>query len=110
MIDFRVAYDKLFQFETVEELADFFHGEGIHAIPGNGQRCAISQWMTQTTGRPVFTSYFHIDLAPKVVDNCVIYGTQEDTVDITPTMCAFARKFDNMEFPDLVDWNHNISA
>lgn len=44
MIDFQVAYDKLAQFETAEELADFFKYEGITGYKKQAKHCPIANW------------------------------------------------------------------
>lgn len=49
MIDFQVAFDKLAQFQTADEIADFLNVEEIKAIPGDANSCAISAWMKRTT-------------------------------------------------------------
>lgn len=50
MIDPVVAWDKLSNLETAEEIREYFHSEGIKAITSSSYSCAIAEWMRQTTG------------------------------------------------------------
>src|SRR5258708_29016664 len=50
MIDPTVAFDKLSNFETCEEIRIFFQLEGIKAVRGAHDNCPIAKWLTNTTG------------------------------------------------------------
>jgi hypothetical protein len=109
MIDFSVAYDKLAQFQTADELADFFRSEGLKAVPQSGTSCAISQWMTKTTGDLVYTTYYDINFKPEMASETMMkFGQVEAIESNTPAMAEFARKFDNGQYPDLVDFTRFV--
>src|SRR5712672_842872 len=50
MIDPVVAYDKLSNFETAEEIREYFQECGIRGVKGRNDSCAIAQWLIETTG------------------------------------------------------------
>lgn len=50
MIDPGVAWDKLSNFETAEEIREYFQDAGIRAIRTDHRSCAIAQWLIGTTG------------------------------------------------------------
>lgn len=106
MIDFIVATDKLRSLETSHEVAAFLYQQGVKAVPEKGAKCAISQWVSDVTGRPVFTTYEEI-LVVDVEDDADSFrhGEAEEIVDMTPAMTKFVRDFDNKLHPHLIDWD-----
>lgn len=50
MIDFGVAFDKLAQFETPDEIADFLQEHGIKGLRSAAESCPISTWIRTQTG------------------------------------------------------------
>lgn len=104
MIDFRVAFDKLAQFETPDEIADFFRGEGLKAECSSSDKCAISQWMTSTTGKKVFTSICNMYLEPLCKSRSNMdWETAKDSIELTYAMRQFVYNFDSYQYPDLAN-------
>lgn len=98
MIDFGVAYDKLAQFETADEIAEYFRGEGIKGSCGLYSSCAIAVWMTKTTGRMAHVS----------TSDIWVIGEQSPigdrvTLNHTDAMMDFVYHFDHGHYPDLID-------
>lgn len=97
MIDFQVAFDKLAQFQTANELAKFFQYEGIKAIPGSTKHCAISVWMRRTIEKElVYTNPFTV---------AEYKGTKLVAVNMAKTtspMLDFIVAFDRGNYPALV--------
>lgn len=50
MADLSVVMDKLHGFETADDLAEFFRGYGIKAIPMSSSSCAVSKFVVEETG------------------------------------------------------------
>lgn len=98
MIDFQVAFDKLAQFETADELADFLLNEGIKAVPADANSCAISAWMKRTTeGEKIYTNTYSIS---------EYSDSQEDAIhraSTTQPMIDFIVDFDMCRYPALID-------
>lgn len=56
MIDFNVAYDKIAQFKSADEIANYLNSCGIKAEKGVPDACAISVWMRDQTGLRILTN------------------------------------------------------
>ena len=50
MIDPQVAWDKLLNFDTAQELREYFQFEGVKGFRISVTECPIANWMTATTG------------------------------------------------------------
>jgi hypothetical protein len=101
MIDFQVAFDKLAQFETADELADFFKYEGVKACVQDPSNCAVAQWMNMQTGEEVRVSPLYIFTSKRP------WGSRNETAVIntpnTPAMTNFILNFDTASYPELLD-------
>lgn len=103
MLDFQVAFDKLAQFETADEIAEFLGGQNIKAVPQSGDRCAISAFMTGSTGMRVFTGGRSIFIdPPRNFDGGVRLTDADDYRDLTIAMQDFVHKYDDNQYPELV--------
>lgn len=99
MADFEVVLDKLHQFETADDIADYFRNYGIQAKRGSAMHCAISQFINIETGNvdgTVFTSPMEISLYSSDIEP-PIRSTN------TAAMMQFIVNYDRGFYPDLVD-------
>lgn len=105
MIDFRVAADKIAQFQTAEEIAGYLGEQGVRAIPECGTDCAIARYMQDATGvKNVFVGTAQIFLNPPMDTECVVdIDAAEDTYDHTPAMRDFVTRYDMGAYPELVE-------
>lgn len=94
MIDFGVAFDKLASMNTADEIADYFRYEGITGYPTSHVSCPIANWMSQQTGGKVSVADVVVDLLASP-ENLKVLET-------TGAMLAFIRKFDSLDYPDLL--------
>lgn len=98
MIDFQVAFDKLAQFETADELAEFFRYEGIKAIPWDSNNCAVSAWMKRTIGKEsVYSSTYAVSEYDDNSKECIVNRART-----TLPMDDFIEKFDMYFYPELI--------
>lgn len=95
MIDFQVAYDKLAQFESADDIAEYMESCGIKAKTRSPKFCAISLWMTQQTELPVITADKWIRAR---VDNQTVI-----TEELTNAMKRFVFLFDSYLYPELME-------
>lgn len=109
MLDLNVLYDKLEQFETADEIAYFLTREQVQAIPSDGKRCALAQWvMTVTeTQLEVHVSGTKTVIYKEGAIGCV--RTPKEILwcrDHTDAMVEFIQRFDHGGYPDLIskDW------
>lgn len=102
MIDPGVAYDKLASMESADEIAEFFHDQGVQGTPCSASRCAISEWVRQSTTHDVSTGTAGIIvLRSNTAENtgtAVWYNTAENW-PLTEPMKDFIHKFDRGEYP-----------
>lgn len=106
MIDFIVATDKLRSLETSNDVAEFLFHQGVKAVPEKGAKCAVSQWLSDATGRSVFTTYDEIVVVEVEEDqDSFRRDGVEEVVVMTPAMTKFVRDFDNLRHPKLIDWD-----
>lgn len=61
MIEPQVAFDKLAQFETSQDLANFLHAEGIKGYRKDANICPIATFMELQTGKMVGVSEDNIE-------------------------------------------------
>lgn len=96
MIDLQVAYDKLAQFETASELANYLKEDGVLATPQSARHCAISVYMKNHTGEQVSTGFGGI----RKINN--EEGVIIWSLPLTDAMSIFITQFDNADYPDLI--------
>lgn len=93
MIDFTVAFDKLAQFDTPDDIASYLESEGIKAYRGNASFCAVSNFISNLTGQEIETTCLSV----------VNIGDSKKEFRLTTTaMSEFIRRFDNGGYPELV--------
>lgn len=104
MADIDVVMEKLYSFETADDLADYFKHYGIKAEPHAARHCAISKFVQEETGiKEVVTSSEDISVYKVVDDGRVSYEKQICAFEHSPAMVEFVRKFDRCDYMDLVD-------
>lgn len=97
MIDPEVAYDKLKNFETADQLRQYFQDENVKGSLRSAGTCPIASWMKQTTGRSTVTVGSAIRFyATTRASECDIEFPHTDTTE------NFITRFDNIEYPELV--------
>jgi hypothetical protein len=97
MADFDVVMEKLHSFETADDLAGFFEGYGIKAVPKAASHCAISKFITEETGLYGVTTSTSVRLFEKGKE--II-----DPICHTRAMVEFVLKFDVGYYPNLIDY------
>lgn len=103
MIAFRVAADKIAQFESADEIAAYLGEHGVRAVPECGTDCAIARYMQGITGvRNVFVGTHAIFLNPPIDTGLVDLDAAEDLYEHTPAMRAFVNRYDMGAYPELV--------
>lgn len=95
MIDFQVTYDKLSNFESAQEIREYFNSLGIKGFTCNGSRCPIATFITQETGEQVTVEPHHIARANKC-------GNWAVAAENTPAMVDFIDQFDDWCYPELI--------
>ena len=104
MVDFYVAYDKLAQFKTADELADFFRHEGVKGFMHERRTCPIANWMKMQTGLEISAASDIVDLTPIVNgDGTLNEAATSSRAMATYAMVGFMQNFDNCHYPSLVD-------
>ena len=103
MLDITVAWDKLSNFETADEIAQFLMDQGIKANKRQIRSCAISKWMREITGDfSLVTNQFGIGKSQRTRDGG---ETISKIFDHTVATEEFMNKFDTECYPELVYWN-----
>jgi hypothetical protein len=104
MIDPQVAWDKLSNFETSEELKDYFKSVGIKGVVGHAQLCPIATWLKQTTGWDMVTVAGSIKFFGKMYETKQGH-VQNDMLKFNHTKATeeFVHNFDHVYYPELVD-------
>src|SRR5258705_8573939 len=104
MIDPVVAWDKLSNFETWQEIREYFQSEGVKGHKGGVASCAIAVWLTTITGESGVSVSDTIQIGVKEskyeCDRWVV-NTPTHEFDHTYATEAFMDKFDEGEFPEL---------
>jgi hypothetical protein len=100
-MDINVAYDKLTQFESADEIADFFTEYNVKAIPGEAKTCAIAKWIENETGESVYVFHMGIDTADNWKANTD--PNKEFQYPLTDAMHSFIKKFDSEHYPQLLE-------
>jgi hypothetical protein len=102
MVDPGVAWDKLSNFETAEEIREYFQHEGIKAIQFDANSCAIAQWFKNTTGEE------HVSVAAMIkigrMDDQDCWSTPRVSFEHTKATLDFIEKFDRGGYPELIDY------
>jgi hypothetical protein len=101
---------KLSAMKNANEIADFFIGEQIQAIPGNALACAIAEYLSEQTGFTVRVDRDGIavmhpqgDVKMSTVESGFVYDTQFVKVGTqTDAMKSFMRRFDACCYPELI--------
>lgn len=106
MIDFGVAFDKLAQFETANDLADYFASEGVQGYKGAEESCPIANWMREQTGCLVSVtgdgiSRYNEDEEEFIESHYEVW-LNENFRNPTDAMLNFIIEFDGGDFPQLV--------
>lgn len=97
MIDPVVAWDKLSNFETTEEIREYFQQEDIKGYRGVITACPIANWMQKTTGAEMV----------RVSGDVAVYNNrcmEERRFEHTDATLQFMRKFDTGSYLEL-DYN-----
>lgn len=102
MADFSVVVDKLHQFETADEIADYFRYYGIKANVQDARSCAISEFVQRETGLEgrVITSTTSLAL---IAEGAMVWDDATVEVEHTKAMHQFVKKFDSGAYPDLLN-------
>lgn len=95
MVDFDVAYEKLCQFESSDELADFLTQEGVKGKQDLADACALAVWMQTQTGENILVSTVEMYKMDENDD----YSCRRRHND---TLASFVQNFDFGKYPELV--------
>ena len=93
MIAPEVAWDKLTNFQTADELRDYFKSENVKGIIGHAQNCPIATWLRKTTGHRLVTVAGQIKFIG--YNNIIAFEHTKATED-------FISKFDHEDYPELI--------
>lgn len=100
----RKAFNNLRLFKTPDEIAAYFESLGIKAEPGDGDHCAVSQYMKQNGADAALTSSNHGWYYPVDEDVEVEFEWEKDS-----PISLFIEKFDDYGYKGLVaDVDFNI--
>lgn len=98
MVDPQVAYDKLCNFQTSQELREYFQQENIKGILGISTMCPIANWFQDT-----------IDVGNDVdvEDTIMVFHPNGDIqrFEHTEATSNFISKFDCGLYPELISGN-----
>lgn len=99
MADFSVIVGKLHDFETAEDLAEYFRYCEIKAKPRSARECAISKFVESETG----------EVGKIVTNNSNVSVRAEgglgfsECIEHTKAMTDFVRRYDLGFYPELVE-------
>lgn len=94
MIDFQVAYDKLSNFESAQEIREYFNSLGLKGFTCQAMQCPIATFLADQTGEKVVVEPMFI---ARAVD-----GTWVNSFENTAAMTEFIHQFDDWCFPELI--------
>src|ERR1051326_7819139 len=97
-IDPVVAWDKLSNFETAEEIRQYFMSECIKGLVRRANLCAIAEWLKVTTGNNYVCVASSIDIGLKENEESM---EPEYVFSHTPATTDFIERFDNGDYPEL---------
>jgi hypothetical protein len=100
--DINVVMEKLFSFETADDLADYFHDYGIVARPRNAMECPISTFVAAETG-----------IKNVVTTNCSlrVENSQGEQLIVFPhsdAMNDFVERYDKGFYSYLVETGYEV--
>lgn len=95
MIDFSVTYDKLSNFETAQEIREYFNSIGVKGFTCNASKCPIATFFTEQTGEPVLVEPSYIARPGKC-------GDYKVAAQNTEAMTQFIHNFDDWIYPELI--------
>lgn len=95
MIDFTVTFDKLSNFETAQEIREYFNSIGVKGFTCETSRCPIAAFFTEQTGESVLVE----DLFIQRTNGC---GGWMVGASNTSAMTQFIHNFDDWEYPELI--------
>lgn len=97
MIDFQVAFDKLASLDCADEIALFLQEQGVKAYKAEPQKCAIAQWITDSTGLDeIYVDSISIDHWISDSEEHQVLGS------CTVAMGDFIVAFDDGKYPYLI--------
>lgn len=91
MLDFQVAFDKLAQFETAEQIRQYFVAEGYKGVTCSESHCPIASFLRDQTGED-------ISVAPVLIMRGGIVNVELNTA----AMQEFILNFDDEMYPELI--------
>ena len=100
MINPQTAFEKLAQFDTADEIAQYLQHLGIKGHRTSSTHCPISQFMSERTGLVVSTGS-----AVRTFANVEYWKALEHNfkAPVTDAMCDFIARFDRGRYPELID-------
>lgn len=106
MIDPVVAWDKLSNFETAQEIREYFQRENIQALRSEATFCPIARWLKSTTGETDVCVSSHIEMGEMQIqmDNSrypLPKIAHEYTFQHTLATSTFMDNFDRGFYPEL---------
>lgn len=103
-----VAWDKLSNFKTAQEIREYFQSENIKAFRAAHDSCAIAQWLINTTGEQKVSVSSKICIGQTPTTRLLFDGkTLVDTYEWnnifphTEASLTFIQSFDHGEYPEL---------
>lgn len=98
MVDFSVAYDKLANFETAQEIREYFQDRGLKGITCKSMQCPIAVFFQEETGKEdVLVDPTYI---LRLGNHLGGYGPSK--FDVTTAMAEFIILFDDFNYPELI--------
>ncbi len=110
-VDFQVAFEKLMNFETSEDIRGFFQDMGITGVTKSSTFCPIANWFKETTdvghimvGGLLYTPGHGLN------DNGQISEADKSYFYLSQASLHFMANFDNGDYPELIDWEKDVTA
>jgi hypothetical protein len=101
MADIDVVMDKLHNFESADDLAEYFEDYGIIARPRHTRSCAIAQFVSIETGRPIVVAGH----ALRIEDE---NGALIEYIRHTEAMAQFVQNYDYGRYPNLIEKGYEV--
>lgn len=98
MVDPVVAWDKLSNFETAQEIREYFQQEDVFGYRMALASCPIANWMKQTTGAGLVQVGNDISVHSGILDT---ESTNIGTFEHTQATLDFIELFDDGDYPEL---------
>lgn len=96
MVEVEVLVDKLNGFQSEQEIAEFFHHQGIRGVTGAANHCVISNWLKQESGQEYISTAHAVSVWAKPNDTDRI-GFHK----LSHIVKMFIEHFDNGQYPEL---------